>query len=137
MSTLKIAESGGIAVVTFARPPVNAMDASSLEELASTFDRLSGDKGVKAIVLTGDGSAFSAGRAYGITPLQWVRAATADSPPAEAISANTRAAAPCTFAPIEGYRLRPRLNRSCREMDRPGRRRRAFCAKSLTVGVGG
>jgi hypothetical protein len=28
--TLKIADSHGIAVVTFARPPVNAMDSGSL-----------------------------------------------------------------------------------------------------------
>ena len=61
MSTLKIAASGGIVVVTFARPPVNAMDSPSLEELTSTFQRLAEDTGVKAAVLTGEGNAFSAG----------------------------------------------------------------------------
>ena len=61
MSTLKIAPSDGIVVVTFARPPVNAMDSPSLEELTSTFQRLAEDTGVKAAVLTGEGNAFSAG----------------------------------------------------------------------------
>jgi enoyl-CoA hydratase len=61
MSTLKIAGTDGIAVVTFARPPVNAMDSASLEELTSTFERLAGDAAVKAAVLTGEGDAFSAG----------------------------------------------------------------------------
>jgi len=61
MSTLKIADSDGIAVVTFPRPPVNAMDSASLEELTSTFERLAEDAAVKAAVLTGEGNAFSAG----------------------------------------------------------------------------
>ena len=61
MSTLKIADSDGIAVVTFARPPVNAMDSASLEELTSTFERLAEDAAVKAAVLTGEGNVFSAG----------------------------------------------------------------------------
>lgn len=61
MRTLKIADSDGIAIVTFARPPVNTMDSTSLEELTATFERLAGDAAVKAAVLTGEGSAFSAG----------------------------------------------------------------------------
>jgi enoyl-CoA hydratase len=61
MSALKIADRDGITVVTFARPPVNAMDSASLEELAATFERLAGDVAVKAAVLTGEGNAFSAG----------------------------------------------------------------------------
>ena len=61
MSALKIADRDGITVVTFARPPVNAMDSASLEELVATFERLAGDVAVKAAVLTGEGNAFSAG----------------------------------------------------------------------------
>jgi len=61
MGTLKIVDRNGIAVVTFARPPVNVMDSESLEELTSTFERLAGDAAVKAAVLTGEGNAFSAG----------------------------------------------------------------------------
>ena len=50
-------------MVTLARPPANAMDASSLNELADVFDGLAGepDADVTAIVLTGEGRSFSAG----------------------------------------------------------------------------
>jgi len=61
MNTLKISKTDGTAVVTLARPPVNAMDAASLEELAAAFDGLARDDSVTAAVLTGEGRAFSAG----------------------------------------------------------------------------
>jgi enoyl-CoA hydratase len=61
MSTLKIARTDGIAVVTLARPPVNVMDAASLEELAAAFDSLARDPSVAAAILTAEGRAFSAG----------------------------------------------------------------------------
>lgn len=62
MTSFKVATQGdGIVVVTFARPPVNAMDAGLLEELAALFDRLAGDPGVRAGVITGEGRVFSAG----------------------------------------------------------------------------
>jgi enoyl-CoA hydratase len=62
MKYLTLAIRGdGIAVVSFARPPMNAMDAGLLEELAGLFDRLSGDPAVRAAVITGEGKAFSAG----------------------------------------------------------------------------
>jgi enoyl-CoA hydratase len=51
----------GVAVVTQANPPVNSMDAASLEELAATFDRLAADTQVRAVVLTGEGATLSAG----------------------------------------------------------------------------
>lgn len=62
MSHLKSTlQDDGIAVVTFARPPMNAMDAELLEETAALFDRLASDRNVRAAVLTGEGRAFSAG----------------------------------------------------------------------------
>ncbi len=51
----------GIAVVTLVRPPVNAMDAGLLEELAALFEGLEADSAVRAAVITGEGRAFSAG----------------------------------------------------------------------------
>ena len=51
----------GIAVVTLARPPMNAMDADMLEELAALFEGLATDRVVRAAVITGKGRAFSAG----------------------------------------------------------------------------
>lgn len=62
MSHLKSTlQDDGIAVVTFARPPMNAMDSEMLEEIAALFDRLASDRSVRAAVLTGEGRAFSAG----------------------------------------------------------------------------
>ena len=54
------AEVDGIAVLTLARPPVNALDAQLCTAVA---DGLRGPRaeGVRAVVLTGAGRAFSAG----------------------------------------------------------------------------
>ena len=51
-----------IAVVTMDRPPVNAQDRQFFEEMMLVFDELSDRKDVRAIVLTGAGRVFSAGR---------------------------------------------------------------------------
>ena len=53
---------GAVAVVTIDHPPVNALSAPLLEELEAEIERLDGDDGVRAIVLTGAGErAFVAG----------------------------------------------------------------------------
>src|SRR5882724_6314513 len=51
----------GIALVTLAKPPMNAMDAGLLEELANLFEGLAADRAVRAAVIAADGPAFSAG----------------------------------------------------------------------------
>lgn len=61
-STLRLSlRTDGIAIVTLARPPMNAMDAGSLEEMAALFEGLEADRAVRAAVITGAGRAFSAG----------------------------------------------------------------------------
>jgi enoyl-CoA hydratase len=50
-----------VATVTFDRPPVNAINRQSREELIRVFDGLSDRDDVRAIVLTGAGDIFSAG----------------------------------------------------------------------------
>jgi enoyl-CoA hydratase len=50
-----------IATVTFDRPPVNAVDRQSREELIQVFDALSDRDDVRAIILTASGKYFSAG----------------------------------------------------------------------------
>lgn len=50
-----------IATVTFDRPPVNALNRQSREELIRVFDGLSDRDDVRAVVLTGAGDIFSAG----------------------------------------------------------------------------
>ena len=50
---LKIEE--GVAVITIDRPPVNALNFKTMQELAGTFQELAKNSKVKAIVLTGEG----------------------------------------------------------------------------------
>jgi len=69
MSTLTLTLAGdGIAVVTLAKPPINAMDAGLLEQLANLFEGLAADRAVRAAVIAADGSAFSAGLDLKTTP---------------------------------------------------------------------
>ncbi|WP_066800843.1 enoyl-CoA hydratase/isomerase family protein [Sphingomonas soli] len=61
LTRLKIEIDGHVAVVTLAAPPVNAHDRALREELVRTFDVLGAEVDIRAIVLTGEGKAFSAG----------------------------------------------------------------------------
>jgi enoyl-CoA hydratase/carnithine racemase len=62
MSPLKLTfPADGIALVALANPPMNAMDAHLLEELAVLFEGLATDRAVRAAVIAADGPAFSAG----------------------------------------------------------------------------
>jgi enoyl-CoA hydratase len=62
MTALKLSfPSEGIALVTLANPPMNAMDAGLLEELSALFEGLAADRSVRAAVIAADGPAFSAG----------------------------------------------------------------------------
>lgn len=51
----------GVATVTFDRPPVNAQNRRSREELTWVFDTLSDRDDVRAVILTGARDIFSAG----------------------------------------------------------------------------
>ncbi|OWU84521.1 enoyl-CoA hydratase [Oceanicola sp. 22II-s10i] len=50
-----------VALITFDAPPVNAQSTAFMEELIAVFDELNATKGVRAIVMTGNGKCFSAG----------------------------------------------------------------------------
>jgi enoyl-CoA hydratase len=58
----------GIAVVTLGHPPVNAMDAPLLEELAGLFEGLAAEPDVRGAVITAEGRAFSAGLDLKLVP---------------------------------------------------------------------
>ena len=58
---IAVEEHTGVAVVSLARPPVNALDLPMIEELESTFERLANATPRIGVVLTGAGNTFSAG----------------------------------------------------------------------------
>ena len=57
-----------VGVVTFARPDrLNAFRAGTLREFVAVLDRVDADDDVRAVIVTGEGRAFCAGRRY----LRW------------------------------------------------------------------
>jgi methylglutaconyl-CoA hydratase len=71
MATIQIRNEDGVARVTLARPEArNAFNAEVISELRATFGALSKDDAVRAIVLAGEGKAFSGG-----ADVNWMRAA--------------------------------------------------------------
>lgn len=62
METLELERNGRVAWVRLDRPKrLNALDETALTEIRETFDSLSGDKSVRAVVLAANGPVFSAG----------------------------------------------------------------------------
>ena len=73
--TLIVDYRGGVATVRMQRPKVhNAFDATLIGELTGAFEQLDRDPAVRAVVLTGGGSTFSAG-----ADLNWMRGMAAAS----------------------------------------------------------
>jgi methylglutaconyl-CoA hydratase len=71
--TLVIEHAGAVATVRLQRPQVhNAFDDALIAELTAALQALDRDPAVRAVVLTGSGSTFSAG-----ADLQWMRAMAA------------------------------------------------------------
>jgi enoyl-CoA hydratase len=55
MNNVRIERQGRLAVVTLDRPPVNALDSETFNELGETFESFSHDRSVNAVVLTAAG----------------------------------------------------------------------------------
>src|SRR5918994_1787305 len=59
-------DDGVVTTVTLARPDShNALNADLIEELTSCFEEISGDEGVRVVVLAGEGRSFCAGADIG------------------------------------------------------------------------
>mgnify|MGYP006080819379 CR=1 FL=1 len=58
---LLIEQSGHVAILTIARPPVNALNSKLLVEIFGAIGVISRMEGVRALVVTGQGKAFVAG----------------------------------------------------------------------------
>jgi enoyl-CoA hydratase len=62
METLELEKNDGVAIVRLARPPVNAVNRAMMRELRASFDGLSQDREVAAVVLAAKGErAFCGG----------------------------------------------------------------------------
>ncbi len=59
--TLKLTVDGGIAVLTLARPPVNALGRSLVGDLNGALGVLEADEALRALVVAAEGKAFCAG----------------------------------------------------------------------------
>jgi enoyl-CoA hydratase len=65
---IRLEDREGVMVLTFDRPPVNAMDAASAEALRSAFTEIDAAPPGRALVITGAGKAFSAGLDLKVVP---------------------------------------------------------------------
>jgi enoyl-CoA hydratase len=65
-ANLRLERAGAVATVTLDRPKaLNALDVATLRELLGATDALAQDGDVRALVITGEGKAFSAGADIG------------------------------------------------------------------------
>jgi len=63
LTTLRLAVADAVATITLARPDkLNALNAVMHRELRDVLGRCASDDAVKAVVLTGEGRAFSSGQ---------------------------------------------------------------------------
>lgn len=54
-------DAAGVATVTLARPPVNALDRRGRDEITHVFDAISDRDDIRVAILTGEGKVFCAG----------------------------------------------------------------------------
>jgi enoyl-CoA hydratase len=66
--TLHTATEDSVAILTLDRPPMNALDQAFCATITEAFERVAGDESIRAVVLTGNGPAFSAGVDLQIVP---------------------------------------------------------------------
>jgi methylglutaconyl-CoA hydratase len=68
-SSIRLEQHGAVARLTLARPQVhNAFDDALISELTSALEQLDADPSMRVVVITGEGSTFSAG-----ADLAWMR----------------------------------------------------------------
>jgi enoyl-CoA hydratase len=61
MPLVRTTDHDGVRVLAFARPPLNAIDLELVAEFGTALTAAAEDEACKAIVVTGEGAAFSAG----------------------------------------------------------------------------
>jgi enoyl-CoA hydratase len=78
LETITVQKENGIAVIKFNRPEVrNAINKKMIREMMLTLQQIQEDKGIRAVILTGEGKAFQAGadltELEAMTPLDLLR----------------------------------------------------------------
>ena len=91
-SNLRLDQDGGIAILRLTRPPVNALDAGFLEDIDAALDDMEGAADSKALVVTGDGAALSAGLNLKTLPTSTPKGKDA---PSKRSTAPSRTSTPC------------------------------------------
>ena len=61
MPQIQLQQDGAIATITLDRPPVNALDAPTMQALIAALQHIDRDDSVRVAILTGAGRCFSAG----------------------------------------------------------------------------
>lgn len=61
MEFLKLSVEDGVAIITIARPPANAMSQVLIQEIDEAFNGIHSDETARVVVIHGDGRFFSAG----------------------------------------------------------------------------
>jgi enoyl-CoA hydratase len=67
-STIKIEQQDGIAIMYLNKPPVNAIDRRLVDDGMNGLLKLSADKDIRALIITGSGKCFSAGLDLKVAP---------------------------------------------------------------------
>lgn len=67
-STIKIEQQNGIAIMYLDKPPVNAIDRRLVDDGLQCLLKLSANKDIRALIITGSGKCFSAGLDLKVAP---------------------------------------------------------------------
>jgi enoyl-CoA hydratase len=67
-STIKIEQQDGIAIMYLNKPPVNAIDRRLVDDGMKCLLKLSANKDIRALIITGSGKCFSAGLDLKVAP---------------------------------------------------------------------
>lgn len=67
-STIKIEQQDGLAMMVLDKPPVNAIDRRLVDDSRQGLLKISADKDIRALIITGSGKCFSAGLDLKVAP---------------------------------------------------------------------
>jgi enoyl-CoA hydratase/carnithine racemase len=60
MSTVRFTEDGALGVIRLNSPPLNLIGEALIRDLVAALDQVESSRGIRALLLRGEGKAFSA-----------------------------------------------------------------------------